>query len=351
MIVEVLQLLLLGVVVFLVISAMLAPLESLGWWAGWYGEDVLDRATWEKDLTAAPTAGTNEADHYIVYLSGIGSITGSSIPREELPFLEELQQQIPGSRVIHDVFPYSVTNVGLTGERFFSWIWKWIEAQRPINPNAIWLNLVVIRNLFQVAVSADNRYGPMYNLGVAKEIWRGLLRHGYQVASHKPVVLIGTSGGGQISVGAARYLTRILDAPILVISIGGVISADPGLLAIDHLYHLYGTKDHTHELGYKCFPGRWRWPLAANSPWFRAERQGKITMVELGPCCHTGPNSAFDQNHHMPDGQRNFDKTLSTITGILQDWYARLQKQSSGTRQQKQLTGTQPRDGQVSANA
>ncbi len=323
--IEIVQLLLLGAVVWFVITALLAPLEALGWWAGWFGQDILESATRDKLLAEAAATDQPEAAHYIVYLSGIGALTGSSIPMQEKPFQDELEKRIPGTKVIRDVFPYSVTNMGLTSERFFSWLWRRIEAMRPKNPNAWMLRLVVFRNLFQVAVSADSRYGPIYNLGVAKEILLGLIRQGYRLGSRKPVVLVGTSGGGQIAVGAVTYLTRIINAPILVISIGGVISADPGLLRVDHLYHLYGTKDHIQTLGYRMFPDRWRWPLSYNSPWFRAERQGKITLIELGPLAHTGADSAFDPNAHFPDGQSYRDKALTTITTLVNDWFAKVQ--------------------------
>lgn len=314
------ELLLLGLLLWFLVTGLLAPLESLGWWAGWFGEDVLDEAKEESVLTECQEP-SKAAEQYVVYLSGIGAFAGTSIVREEIPFLDALQEQLHNGKIVRDVFPYSVTNLGLSSERFFSKLWKWIEAQRPKNPQSYWLFLVVYRNLFQVAVSADQRYGPIYNLGIAKEIWRGLLRQGYQPGSKTPVVLIGTSGGGQISVGCVPYLARMIEAPILTISIGGVISADPGLLEADHLYHLYGSEDATQRLGYKLFPGRWRWPLSANSPWHRARRAGKITLEEIGPFVHTGKNSAFDQETTLPDGQRNFDVTLARVSEIIRTWY------------------------------
>jgi len=319
----VIEILLIGLVVWFVCTAVLAPLEALGWWAGWFGEDVLDEDTRKKLLTEAATDRPAEADHYVVYLSGIGSFTGSSIINQEKPFIDAIEQRLPGTRVVRDVFPYSVTNMGLTGERFFSWLWRWIESLRPTHPNSRWLSLVVFRNLFQVAVSADSRYGPIYNLGVAKEILLGLVRQGYRVGSRKPVVLIGTSGGGQVAVGAVTYLTRILNAPVLVVSLGGVVSADPGLLHADHFYHLYGTKDGTQKLGYRMFPSRWRWPFSYNSPWFRAEREGKITLIDLGPMCHTGAGSAFDDEARLPDGISYREHALRTVTAILADWFAK----------------------------
>ena len=320
--VDLILLLIIGVVLFLLILGVLAPLESLGWYAGWIGEkvDASDTLDALSDIEKTKKPLPNEMEHYIVYLSGIGSFTGSSIPMEEPPFLDALQKNLPGSIVIKDVFPYSVTNVGLTGERLMSRVWKRIEAMRPVNPNSAWLYLVVIRNLFQVAVSADKRYGPVYNLGVAKEVWRTLLRHGYRPGSKKPVTLIGTSGGGQVSVGSATYLSYILeDTPLRVVSMGGVVSSDEGLLHMDHFYHLYGTLDSTQALGEKVFPGRW--PGAVNSVWHKAEAEGKISMIELGPFGHTGAGSMFDQGTKMPDGRRNFDVTLEKLTNVLVTFY------------------------------
>ncbi|MCB0162815.1 MAG: hypothetical protein KDI79_01225 [Anaerolineae bacterium] len=322
--VDLILLLIIGVLLFFLIVATMAPLESLGWYAGWIGEKVDDAHTLDvlSEVEATKEPLPAELDHYIVYLSGIGSFTGSSVPMEELPFLAALQANLPGSIVINDVFPYSVTNVGLTGERLMSRAWQRIEAMRPVNPSSAWLYLVVVRNLFQVAVSADKRYGPVYNLGVAKEVWRTLLRHGYRPGSHKPVTLIGTSGGGQVAVGSATYMSYILeDTPLRVISMGGVVSSDEGLLHVDHFYHLYGTLDSTQALGEKVFPGRW--PGAVNSAWHKAEAAGKITMIELGPFSHTGPGSMFDQGSVLPDGRRHFDVSLEKLTNVLVTFYDR----------------------------
>jgi hypothetical protein len=326
-IVDLLLLLMIGVVLFVLIWATTAPLESLGWYAGWIGEkvDASDSLEALSEIEESPEPLPDEVEHYIVYLSGIGSFTGSSIPLEELPFLAALQDNLPGTIIIKDVFPYSVTNVGLTGERISAGIWKRLEAVRPIDPASNWLYMVVLRNLFQVAVSADKRYGPVYNLGVAKEVWRTLLRHGYRPGSQKPVTVIGTSGGGQISVGCATYLSRILNgAPLRVISLGGVVSSDEGLLHVDHFYHIYGTLDGVQALGEKLFPGRWplgRWPAAANSPWYKAKAAGMITMIELGPFGHTGVGSMFDQGSVLPDGRRHFDVTLEKLTNVLATFY------------------------------
>ena len=333
---------LVGLFALLFVLALVAPLGSLGWWAGWFGEElsvneigdadgdgsVVD--DWAATLFAAPPAGCagepadrqpvdfnkqRTATHYIIYLSGIGAFSGSSIPHEELPFINALRQQLPASCVIADVFPYSVTNVGLTGERLFARVWRYIEAQRPRNPNSLWLFLVVIRNMFQVMVSADRRYGPIYNLGVAKEIWRSLLRHGYRPGTQTPVTLIGASGGGQIAVGVVTYLSKVVDVPIEIISLGGVIASDPGLLRLKQLYHLYGAFDRTEKLGPIFFPGRW--PLAFNSAWNRAKKRGLITIKVTGPADHVGKNSQFDQQAFAEDGRSYFQITFDEVLQIL----------------------------------
>jgi hypothetical protein len=51
--------------------------------------------------------------------------------------------------------------------------------------------LIDWRNLTQVFVSMDPRYGPIYNKGVADKLAAGLVRHGYPVGSRAPVTLIG----------------------------------------------------------------------------------------------------------------------------------------------------------------
>jgi hypothetical protein len=73
--------------------------------------------------------------------------------------------------------------------------------------------LVNIRNVLIVGVSADKRYGPLYNQGIAQVVYNGLVKNGYQVGSGTPVTFIGYSGGGQMSCACAPYLKRALSAP------------------------------------------------------------------------------------------------------------------------------------------
>ncbi len=304
-----------GAILLVIISALLAPLEALGWWAGWYGErDEPDEEGPPED-PESEVPSREEAEHYLVFLSGVGTIAGRSVFSEETRFIEALRANLPTTVVIDDVYPYSVTNVGLTGERIFAGLWRWIERRRFKSERTLFTGLVNLHNVLQLAVSADPRYGPVYNLGVAQSIWRSLRRDGYRKGSGRPITLIGWSGGGQISVGVAPYLERLAGTRIRIISIAGVISSDPGVLSVEHLYQLYGTKDPIPPVGVVLYPGRW--PMVKGSAWNRALAAGKISKISLGPCTHIGKGDYFDSTTYRADGHSYADHTLTTMIDIL----------------------------------
>ena len=84
-------------------------------------------------------------------------------------------------------FPFSVTNNPLNGERSLGWLWQRIHNSRLGRRGSVLAMLIFVRNLFQVGVSSDPRYGPIYNVGVARELMRSLLRHGYPPDSGIPI--------------------------------------------------------------------------------------------------------------------------------------------------------------------
>lgn len=309
----IIKLLFTGTLALLFLSALVAPLESLGWYAGWFGEKEEE----DPDDSSVPEAGGDipPASHYLVYLSGIGAIAPNSIPEEELPFIEGLQGRLPDSLVISDVFPYSVTNMGLTGQRVTARVWRWIEQLRLKNPMAVAAFLVNLRNVFQVATSADSRYGPIYNLGVAQEIRRSLIRHGYRIGSGAPVTLLGWSGGGQIALGAAWYLPGLIGGPVYVLSVGGVMADDIGLKRVERLWHMWGEKDPLAPLGEKLYAGRWKiFPATA---WNRAVAAGQIVLIPLGPFTHNGKGNYFDNETTLPSGETHMGYVLGKIQQVL----------------------------------
>ncbi len=294
----------------LLLAGALAPLEALGWWAGWYGRRPEEQPVRLRAPAPAP-------QHFLVFLSGIHSVAEHAFARREVVLLERLRERLPDSRIL-EVFPYSVTNNALTGQRAFARFWRWalrMKLSRRALANMAGM-LINLRNLWQVAVSADRRYGPIYNHGSADLITEALLAAGYIPASRTRVTLIGYSGGGQIALGAAGHLDDILGAPVDVIALGGVMASDPAALQVRHLYYLFGDQDNVHRTGRALFAGRW--PLLRYSPWNQARAKGLISYVRLGPMKHTGRDGYLSATARLPDGRSYLDATVDAIAGIVE---------------------------------
>ncbi|MFN2173278.1 MAG: hypothetical protein ACK2U0_07255 [Candidatus Promineifilaceae bacterium] len=291
--------------------ALLAPFESLGWWAGWTKRDLQPSIQLEE-----LNPEVNPAAIYIVYLTAIGGISANLSSREQR-FLDRLEAAYPEKVVIiDDVFPFSATNNPLNGERPLAWLWQRLHNSRLGGKASIFATLIFARNLFQVAVSGDPRYGPIYNFGVARELIRSLIHHGYPPNSGIPIAVMGWSGGAQIAVGVAPYLHQALGAPIKIVSIGGVISDDPGLDQVEHLYHIQSTIDQYPRISELLYPGRWR--IMRHSHWYRAENGGRISVINPGPMRHTGKGDYLDRNTLLANGQSNLDRTVEVIVAALE---------------------------------
>ena len=289
-------------------AAALAPLEALGWWAGWYGRERNSTLPGNTMVAENP-----KAQHYLVFLTGIHSVSHDTYSRREIAFLEMLGNKLPET-VILEVFPYSVTNRALTGQRFFAWFWR-VALKLKLSRLGFAGFVINLRNVFQVAVSADRRYGPIYNQGSADMIVASLRQRGYQVGSGTPIILVGYSGGGQIAVGAAAYIKDMTQAPITVISLGGIMCADPGILELERLVHLAGRRDYVQRLGSVFFPGRWA--LFPYSSWNLAKYSGILQIINMGPVDHTGKDGYLDAQVHLPDGRSYLGQTVDTIVDIV----------------------------------
>jgi hypothetical protein len=307
MILSTLHILLLVALAVLVVLLLLSPLESLRWWAGWSAEDVAGAALAPPQTPVEPRQGD---ERYVVWLSGIGSIPGQTEDPFEVRFLSELRQGVPNAVIVDDAFAYSVRDNPLAGKGVLDRAWRSARADQAAGKaNAMLGTAIQLRNTLQVAVSADGRYGPIYNLGLAEAIGKRLAARGYPLGSGEPIVLIGYSGGGQVAVGAARYLKLWLQAPLTVISIGGVMSADPGLQAVDRLYHLQGEKDPVPGLGGAFFVGRW--PFVKYSYWNRAVSAGKVTTIATGPMGHMAEPGYFGSEH--------LERTVSIVADLVNE--------------------------------
>lgn len=308
------------------VAAVIAPFESLGWWAGW-------SKRWPKPMELPPPTQPRpgpEPSCYIVYLSGVGSTGAGGLTPKERNFLTLLAQRQPGAAIIDDVFPYSPAGVGLTEKRATTAFWRWVtQAMRRPATRELW-RIIGTRNVLQVAVSADPRYGPVFNFGIARSIVLQLLRQGYQMRTRAPIILVGLSGGGQVAVGGGAALRRLIGAPVWVISVGGVLTSDASVVDIEHIYHLSGSRDHTQYLGLRLYPGCW--PIFPRSAWNQAMAQGKRTVIRVGPMRHMGHGDYFSPTVKLPDGQTHAAHSADVI-GELVD---RIIVRAGATREKEQ---------------
>jgi hypothetical protein len=308
---------LLGLIIVFLLASIVVAIAVLFWWAGWTDRRVAQPAT------TAPAAHPASVQHhvYMIYLSGIGHISSTYSTRYEDAFLAAIAAQVPDLAIVGDVFPFSVQNQSMTSERVLGCLWGWINAQRLRKGRLRFTgDLILLRNILYTGVSADRRYGPIYNYSVATLLLQSLLRQGYRLGSGAPVTLLGYSGGGQIALATAGYLKTTLQAPVQVISLGGVVNAHAALERIDALYHLYGTKDAWQRFGQGIFPARW--PMAIWSRWNRAVASGKITVLCIGPMVHEGRHSYMDDTATLESGQSYMAHATRIIAGLVHQFAA-----------------------------
>jgi hypothetical protein len=134
------------------------------------------------------------------------------------------------------------------------------------------------------------------------------------------------------------YLKQLVNAPIFVVSLGGIFSSDPGLLAAEHTFHLYGTGDRIHKIGAIVFPGRW--PILSWSAWNLAKREGKVSLHCIGEMTHAGARGYLSSSARLSDGTSHLEKTCTTIANLpYQRWLpegtSKLAAAESQTRQEK----------------
>jgi len=192
--------------------------------------------------------------------------------------------------------------------------WRWLGRIREKRPSLV-ARLIDWRNLTQVFVSMDPRYGPIFNKGVEEKLATVLEEEGYATGSGQPITLIGYSGGAQISLGAAFYLAHELGAPVTVISLGGVLGDDPGLEIVEHLHHLWGQNDMEARLAKMVVPGRWS--RSKRSRWHQAVVAQRVVETCLGPMAHTGPKGYLDPDMKTEDGRSYLEVTASAMLAIL----------------------------------
>lgn len=278
----------------LLLWGIFAPVGTLVWWTSQGSKPLESTASKRQIKTKKPLESSPIAkiDCYIIYFPGVGDYSADQLIPGEAFFLQQLSQQHPNCVAVSDVFPYSVSNTSLGGQRLLAPLWSAIEQADGWLENAD--ILIKIRNLWRFAISADDRYGQVYNRGIAiAVIDRMQAAHPIPDTSDKPlkVVLIGTSGGAQVALGAAEYLERSLDLQLFVVSVGGDFEGNVGFESADQVYHLRGSQDWIEDLSRWVFPSRWR--ITVGSPFNQAVRQGRYSVQTIGPHEHDGSRGYF----------------------------------------------------------
>src|SRR6476646_4230775 len=115
MILGTVHILLLAGLAVIVVLALVSPLESLRWWAGQSDEAVALAAPQSAAQLAVPAALENA--HWVVWLSGIGSVPGQTEDPFEVRFLQELRDRVPNVVIVDDAFAYSVRDNPLAGKQ------------------------------------------------------------------------------------------------------------------------------------------------------------------------------------------------------------------------------------------
>ncbi|MGG6265563.1 hypothetical protein ACQ4M3_06105 [Leptolyngbya sp. AN03gr2] len=271
----------------------MAPVETIAWWLRQDDEQV--------QLNTAPTAGFNgfirsvpasptSINCYIVFFPGVGDFAADDLSPGQTWLIDRLVEQHPNCIAVKDVFPYSVASNNLGELPIEGALWKaaW-DAEGWLNDLDV---LVKIRNLWQFAMSADDRYSPIYSQGIAKAVV-DRMNAAHPISPHQPIniILMGTSGGVQIALGAAPYLKDSLNAKLTVISLGGCFDGGVGLQSVQRMYHLHGQYDWVDDVGAIIFPSRWQW--VGSSSIDEAKKQERYEARMSGPHTHDGETGYF----------------------------------------------------------
>jgi hypothetical protein len=289
----------------------LAPVGTLIWWLNQSAESLGIRQEQRPRSSTNNEGAANKANPircYIIFLPGVGDFSADQLTAGEELFLERLVQQHPGCVAVADVFPYSAANESLGGRRPLAPLWNAIEHAEGWLENAD--VLIKIRNLWRFAISADDRYGPVYNRGIAAAIIdRMNAAHPIQNDQQQPLklILIGTSGGAQVALGAVPYLEDWLNAQLIVVSVGGVFPGTTGFDQAEQVYHLQGDRDWIEDLSWVLFPSRWAWTV--RSPFNRSKQEERYSVHSTGSHAHDG-----DKGYFGLDQIENGNKTYVELT-------------------------------------
>jgi hypothetical protein len=183
------------------------------------GAEVVLSHNWSLNVLSQTslTSPTSRINCYIVFLQGVENFSPDEITDGEKYVIDQLAARHPHCVTVRDVFPYSVVNQPVD-QGFSSPLWQSAKDSETFG-----YLLVQMRNLWRFEISADDRYGLVYNLGIARTIIEQM-NAAYPIArSDQPInlILLSTSSGTQVALGTTVHLNQWINACLTVISLGG----------------------------------------------------------------------------------------------------------------------------------
>ena len=176
-----------------------------------------------------------------------------------------------------------------------SWFWRRVFALQEHHPNTLVRLLcgvlVQANNVIKVGISSDRRYGPILNYELALKIALRLADEGFRPGEGCELVLLGYSGGGEMAMGVADYLRRLSRAPVRIITVCGVFSANQVLEAVTSITTVVGSADPVAAFGRIAYPGRLPWLVLSN--WNQALRLGQVRRRVVPGMTHNGARGPF----------------------------------------------------------
>ena len=216
--------------------------------------------------------------------------------RDRSDFLQQLENRLPpGTVLLRGLEAYTVMPVALREETVSAWFWRRLFAWQEHHPNSfvqlVCAVLVQANNVIKVGISSDRRYGPILNYELSLKICLRLRDAGFQPGGGTEVVLMGYSGGAEMAMGVADFLRRLSHAPVRIITICGVFSANQVLHDVCGITTLVGSADPVAAFGRIAYPGRLPWMVL--SSWNRALWQGLVQRRVIPRMTHNGRRGPF----------------------------------------------------------
>jgi hypothetical protein len=298
-------------VTFIFASLVLAPVEGLAWWAGWWkgSPDINLNFKFKVDKSKGL-----KIEKFIVYLDGIGQVSSYYLPETE-QMLKTLELKLPDQYLlIKGVVPYSINNKSLSKNRPLAFLWRWAEKYKFKNQKNLIGKIINLRNFFIVAVSTDYRYSKIYNQAIASTIIKRLLDANYKIGSGISIVLFGQSGGAQFAAGTLSYIKDYFKAPVSLVFLLGITSGNVPINLADNIYDIKSESDFLNKISTYFFPRKWK--IAFLSSWNKVYLSSKYNEISLGKVKHTSPEGILDKTKKDKNNLTNFEKTVSLLEQV-----------------------------------